>query len=53
VTVGVYMNFLDDEKEERVKAAYGAAKYIQLVALKKTFDPANLFCFNQNIRPTE
>lgn len=52
-TGGVYVNFLDDEGEERVKAAYGEAKYTQLVALKKAYDPANLFRLNQNIRPTE
>ena len=52
-TGGVYVNFLDDEGEERVKSAYGEAKYTQLVALKKAYDPADLFRFNQNIRPTE
>lgn len=48
---GVYVNYLSNEGEERVKAAYGA-HYERLVALKNKYDPANLFCFNQNIKPT-
>jgi FAD/FMN-containing dehydrogenase len=47
----VYVNYLGDEGEERVRAAYGA-KYERLVALKNTYDPTNLFHMNQNIRPS-
>jgi hypothetical protein len=47
----VYVNFLDDEREGQVQAAYGA-NYERLVALKNTYDPTNFFSLNQNIRPT-
>jgi len=48
---GVYVNFLMDEGEERVREAYGASKYDRLKALKRKYDPDNFFQLNQNIRP--
>jgi FAD/FMN-containing dehydrogenase len=51
---GVYVNYLGqmaDEGAERIKEAYGTAKYERLVALKKQYDPTNLFRLNQNINP--
>jgi hypothetical protein len=49
--LGAYANFMmDDEGDARVKAAYGG-NYDHLAALKKKYDPANLFHVNQNIRP--
>jgi FAD/FMN-containing dehydrogenase len=48
---GVYVNFLMDEGEERVRQAYGAAKYERLRALKRRYDPDNVFRLNQNIPP--
>ena len=48
---GVYVNFLGNEGEARVRAAYGA-NYDRLVALKNRYDPTNVFARNQNIRPT-
>ncbi|MET3174224.1 UNVERIFIED_ORG: FAD/FMN-containing dehydrogenase [Arthrobacter sp. UYCu721] len=47
----VYVNFLMEEGEERVRQAYGAAKYDRLKALKRTYDPTNFFRLNQNITP--
>jgi FAD/FMN-containing dehydrogenase len=48
---GAYPNFMmEDEGDERIKASYGD-NYPRLTALKKKFDPANLFRINQNIRP--
>ena len=49
---GVYVNYLSNEGEDRVRAAYSPAKYERLVALKNTYDPTNLFRLNQNIKPT-
>jgi len=51
---GVYVNYLGTESDEegnRVKAAYGPGKFEKLLALKRKYDPTNLFCMNQNIRP--
>ena len=46
-----YVNFLADEGEDRVRAAYGPAKHDRLVALKRRYDPDNLLRRNQNISP--
>lgn len=47
----VYVNYLGESGEQGVRAAYGAAKYERLAALKKKYDPSNLFRVNQNIKP--
>jgi FAD/FMN-containing dehydrogenase len=47
----VYVNFLDEEGEERVRTAYGAETWERLKALKRKYDPENFFSVNQNIRP--
>jgi FAD/FMN-containing dehydrogenase len=52
-TGGVYVNFLiEEEGDQRVHAAYGAANYERLVNLKDKFDPQNMFPLNQNIPPS-
>ncbi|MCI0395638.1 MAG: BBE domain-containing protein, partial [Chloroflexi bacterium] len=49
---GVYVNFLGDEGEARVREAYPGATWDRLVAIKQRYDPTNLFRLNQNIPPT-
>jgi FAD/FMN-containing dehydrogenase len=48
---GVYVNFLMDEGEDRVREAYGPEKLERLRSLKRDYDPENLFRLNQNIPP--
>jgi FAD/FMN-containing dehydrogenase len=50
-STGVYVNFLGDEGDDMVKAAYDAEDYRRLVELKRRYDPENVFRFNQNIKP--
>jgi FAD/FMN-containing dehydrogenase len=47
----VYVNFLMDEGEQRIRQAYGDQKYDRLKALKRRYDPDNFFRLNQNIAP--
>jgi FAD/FMN-containing dehydrogenase len=48
---GVYVNFLADEGEERIRQAYPGDTLARLQAIKAKYDPENVFRFNQNIRP--
>ncbi len=45
-----YVNYLGDEGEARVRAAYGA-NYERLAEIKNKYDPTNFFRLNQNIKP--
>jgi FAD/FMN-containing dehydrogenase len=52
-TGGAYITQMGLEAEEgaeRIQAAFGP-NYQRLADLKQTYDPTNLFCHNQNIRP--
>jgi FAD/FMN-containing dehydrogenase len=48
---GVYVNFLEDEGNKRIRQAYPAATYARLAVVKRRYDPTNLFRLNQNIQP--
>ena len=49
-TGGVYVNFMTEEEQSRIGAAYGSG-YDRLCQLKARYDPNNLFRMNQNIQP--
>jgi FAD/FMN-containing dehydrogenase len=49
---GAHVSFLGDEGEARVRAAYPGATWDRLVAVKRRYDPTNLFSRNQNIPPS-
>lgn len=48
---GAYVNFLGDEGEQRVRAAYPKSTWDRLRTIKARYDPTNLFRLNQNIPP--
>jgi FAD/FMN-containing dehydrogenase len=47
---GAYINFMGDEGQDRIKAAY-RGNYDRLAQVKQRYDPDNFFHVNQNIRP--
>jgi FAD/FMN-containing dehydrogenase len=46
---GVYVNFLEDEGRDRIAEAYAPATFERLRAIKRQYDPRNVFRLNQNI----
>ncbi|SEG99785.1 FAD/FMN-containing dehydrogenase [Nonomuraea solani] len=48
---GAYANFLASATEEDVAAIYPTRTYERLGAVKRRYDPGNLFARNHNIRP--
>ena len=48
----VYVNYIGvGESPDRVRAAFGKEKFARLAAIKKKYDPTNVFQMNQNIPP--
>jgi hypothetical protein len=50
---GAYVNFLVDEGEARIRAAYPGKTWDRLSSVKARYDPTNLFRINQNIPPAK
>ena len=49
---GVYVGFLGDEGEQRIREAYPGSTWDRLVEVKTKYDPTNLFHLNQNVPPS-
>jgi FAD/FMN-containing dehydrogenase len=48
---GVYVNFLENGERARIREAYPGDTYARLAAVKRAYDPHNVFNLNQNIQP--
>ena len=51
IDIGSYVNALSDVNEDRLRASYGPDKYERLAAIKRAYDPDNIFHRNANIKP--
>lgn len=48
---GAYVNFMSEDGAERIREAYPGETWNRLTAIKRRYDPDNLFHLNQNIPP--
>ncbi len=48
---GAYANFLSEAEDADVAAVYPSATYERLAAVKREYDPENVFAGNHNVRP--
>ena len=48
---GSYVNDVSESGEDLARSIYGPEKYDRLVAVKRAWDPDNVFRLNQNIKP--
>jgi hypothetical protein len=48
---GAYVNLSDVQDEASLMKTYGPEKYARLQRIKAKYDPENVFCLNQNIKP--
>ena len=51
-TNGAYANFLSTTSEADVAAIYPTETRRRLAAVKREYDPANVFAGNHNVRPS-
>lgn len=45
------MNFLESEREDRIRAAYPGGAHVHCLRVKRRYDPTNLFRLNLSIKP--
>ncbi|HET9167946.1 MAG TPA: FAD-binding oxidoreductase [Actinospica sp.] len=48
---GVYVNYLQNQVPGAAESLYGAERYARLAAVKRAYDPENVFRGHQNIQP--
>jgi FAD/FMN-containing dehydrogenase len=51
IDIGSYVNALSDVDDARLRASYGPEKFERLGAIKRSYDPENIFHRNANIKP--
>jgi FAD/FMN-containing dehydrogenase len=50
---GGYLNYASEAASRNLESEYGVEKLARLRAVKREYDPANVFRFNHNIAPAE